>query len=173
MKLNCVFYLEALRKFMMTWTHHSLPAGTLSHQHTHTHTSTNSDRKCLIPALYQLIWYWWLFFSLPPSKSKPAKPEAKTDDPKKQKKFEKEEKEFRKKFKVLCTLCLKTPNYQTVLIRIVITLHSAVCCLGLGTYVSLRSAVLLKPRVDWLKRFHGPTVWFKRSDMSSDPHTQL
>ncbi|XP_053504116.1 FYN-binding protein 1 isoform X3 [Ictalurus furcatus] len=37
--------------------------------------------------------------SLPPSKSKPAKPEAKTDDPKKQKKFEKEEKEFRKKFK--------------------------------------------------------------------------
>ncbi|KAF5903715.1 FYN-binding protein 1 isoform X3, partial [Clarias magur] len=37
--------------------------------------------------------------SMPPSKSKPAKPEVKADDPKKQKKLEKEEKEFRKKFK--------------------------------------------------------------------------
>lgn len=39
---------------------------------------------------------------MPPSKAKPAKPEPKIDDPKKQKKFEKEEKEFRKKFKVWC-----------------------------------------------------------------------
>ncbi|KAM9450824.1 uncharacterized protein fyb1b isoform 2-T2 [Clarias gariepinus] len=37
--------------------------------------------------------------SMPPSKSKLAKPEVKVDDPKKQKKLEKEEKEFRKKFK--------------------------------------------------------------------------
>lgn len=50
------------------------------------------------------------------------KPEAKTDDPKKQKKFEKEEKEFRKKFKVLCTVCLETLNHQTILVRLVITL---------------------------------------------------
>ncbi|KAI5096482.1 FYN-binding protein-like isoform X1, partial [Silurus meridionalis] len=37
--------------------------------------------------------------SMPPSKLKPVKPDAKPEDPKKQKKFEKEEKEFRKKFK--------------------------------------------------------------------------
>ncbi|XP_026995690.1 FYN-binding protein 1 isoform X1 [Tachysurus fulvidraco] len=37
--------------------------------------------------------------SMPPSKLKLTKPEAKIDDPKKQKKFEKEEKDFRKKFK--------------------------------------------------------------------------
>lgn len=83
---------------------------------------------------------------MPPSKTKPAKPEPKIDDPKKQKKIEKEEKEFRKKFRVLHIVCLKTPNNHTILIRLVITLLFVAWYLH-GTYHNTQptfNAVFLK-----------------------------
>lgn len=104
----------------------------------------------------------FVFFSMPPSKLKPVKPEPKIEDPKKQKKFEKEEKEFRKKFKVLCIA------YPTTLIRLVN--HPVVCCLVLGTYHHTQptcNPVLLKHQLNWPKWFHGPILWCKRCEVSS------